>query len=170
MIVGKVLKRSFKWVVLEVCSFIHLEVIIYSSQFSKMKISLRLLLDCSNLFCNIYHLYIKINIKTIWPMERSWKDLQLRGCKGQSLHSFGSNELSKMPVQISPINTRIYGHWEKCFFFKHPNLVSDNESKQHKMELISFHSPYCMPLYRVFKLSYVIFFHPVSGETPCRTC
>ena len=75
MIVGKVLKHSFKWVVLEVCSFIHLEVIIYSSQVSKMKISLRLVLDCSNLFCNIYHLYIKINIKTIWPMERSWKDL-----------------------------------------------------------------------------------------------
>ena len=72
-------------------------------------------------------------------------------------------------LKFPPINTRIYGHWEKCLFFKHPNLVSDNESKQHKMELISFHSPYCMPLYRVFKLRYVVFFRPVSGETPCRS-
>ena len=72
MTIGKALKCSFKWVVLEICSSIRLEVIIWSLQLSKMNIGSRLVQDFSNLLYNISHVYIKIKHKSF-----NWEVVQL---------------------------------------------------------------------------------------------
>ena len=111
MTIRKALKCSFKWVVLEICSSIRLEVIICSWQLSKIKIGSRLNQDCSNIFCNIIQLYIKINMKTIWPFERSWKDLSTERLY-KIIASFVWQQWAlRDACSNNPlINTKIHGH------------------------------------------------------------